>query len=153
MTAKEICERIQALLEPVAKENNVEIDDVEFVKEGPNYYLRVYIDKVGGIFISDCEAVSRQSDLLLDEVDYITVPYILEVSSPGIDKVLKKEKDFVKYKGRDVEFKLYKAINKEKEFVGELVGLENNELIVIIDGNETKFDYSQVAQVRLYVEF
>ncbi len=153
MTAKEICERIATLLEPIAKENNVEIDDVEFVKEGPNYYLRVYIDKEGGIFISDCENVSRASDLLLDEIDYITVPYILEVSSPGIDKVLKKEKDFIKYKGRDIELKLYKAINKQKEFVGELVGLENNELTVIVDDEEVKFDFATVAQVRLYVEF
>ncbi len=153
MTGKEIVERTYSLVEPVATKNNVEIDDIEFVKEGPNHYLRVFIDKEGGVTINDCEAVSREVDVLLDENEYINVAYILEVSSPGIDKVLKKEKDFVKYKGRDIEIKLYHAINKEKEFVGELVGLENDELIVNIDGEETKFDYKSVANVRLYVEF
>ncbi len=153
MTGKEIVERTHELVTPVAQKNDVEIDDIEFVKEGPNHYLRVFIDKEGGVTINDCEAVSREVDVLLDENEYIDVAYILEVSSPGIDKVLRKEKDFIKYKGRDVEIKLYHAINKEKEFVGELVALENDELIVIIDDEEKKFDYKSVANVRLYVEF
>ncbi len=153
MTSKEIIEKTYLLVEPVAQENNVEIDDIEFVKEGPNHYLRIFIDKDGGITINDCEVVSRAVDLLLDENEYIDVAYILEVSSPGIDKVLKKEKDFIKYRGRDVEVKLYHAINKEKEFVGELISLENDELTLNIEGEEIKFDYKSVANVRLHVEF
>ncbi len=153
MTGREIVEKVTKLTEPIALENNVEIDDVEFVKEGPNHYLRVYIDKEGGVFINDCEAVSRALDVKLDEDEFINVPYILEVSSPGIDKVLKKEKDFIKYKGRLVDVKLYKGINKQKEFVGELVSLENDELTIIVDGEEVKFEYSLVSQVRLSIEF
>lgn len=153
MTAKEICERVNKLAEPVAKKIGVEIDDVEFVKEGPSYYLRIFIDKDGGIFINDCEEVSRAVDALLDEDEFITVAYILEVSSPGIDKVLKKEKDFIKYKGRDVDVKLYKAIDKQKEFTGELVSLVDDCLTIIIDGKEMKFEYATVSQVRLAFTF
>ncbi len=153
MTGKEICEKVAKLAEPIAKEVGVEIDDVEFVKEGPSYYLRVFIDKEGGVFINDCVDVSRQLDTLLDEDEFITVAYILEVSSPGVDKVLKKEKDFIKYKGRDVDVKLYKAIDKQKEFTGELVSLSDDTLTIIIDGEEVKFEYSIVSQVRLAVTF
>ncbi len=153
MTGKEICQKVRELAEPIALEVGVEIDDVEFVKEGPSHYLRVYIDKEGGVFINDCVDVSRALDLKLDEDEFISVAYILEVSSPGIDKVLKKEKDFVKYKGRLVDLKLYKAIDKQKEFTGELVSLENDKLTVIIDDEETVFDYSLVSQVRLAITF
>lgn len=151
MTSKEIVEKVLKLVEPIADKNGVEVDDIEFVKEGPNHYLRVFIDKEGGIFINDCEVVSRELDVFLDEDEFITVPYILEVSSPGIDKVLKKEKDFIKYKGRDVDIKLYKAINKQKEFTGELVSLQDDKLTIIVDDKEEIFDYSLVSQVRLAV--
>lgn len=153
MTNKEVIKAVYGYLEPIAKEYEVEIDDVELVKEGPNHYLRVYIDKEGGVFISDCENVSRALDVVLDEEDPISVPYILEVSSPGLDKQLKKEKDFEKYKGRLVDVKLYKALDKQKEFQGELVSLLDNELIIIVDNEEMKFDYDLVSGVRLAITF
>ncbi len=153
MTGKEICEKVYEMTEPIANKNGVEIEDIEFVKEGPNHYLRVFIDKEEGVNINDCENVSRALDQLLDEDDFISVQYILEVSSPGIDKVLKKEKDFVKYAGRDVDIKLYKAIDKQKEFTGELVSLVDDILTILIDEEEKTFDYSLVSQVRLSIDF
>lgn len=154
MTRSEVVKRVYELALPIAQENGLEIDDVEFVKEGPTHYLRVFIDKEGGIFVNDCEVVSRALDVKLDELESeITVSYILEVSSPGIDKVLKKEKDFIKYKGRDVDVKLYKAIDGQKEFQGVLVSLENDKLTIIVEDDEVEFDYSLVSQVRLAVIF
>lgn len=153
MTNKEVIKAVYGYLEPIAIEYDVIIDDVELVKEGPNHYLRVYIDKEGGVFINDCENVSRALDPILEENDPISVPYILEVSSPGLDKVLKKESDFVKYKGRLVDIKLYKAINKQKEYQGELVSLENDKLTIIVENEEVVFDYKDVSKVNLAITF
>lgn len=155
MTNKEVVKAVYEYLEPIAIEYDVLIDDVELVKEGPNHYLRVYIDKEteGGVFIQDCVNVSRALEVILDEEDPISVPYTLEVSSPGADKVLKKESDFEKYKGRLVDVKLYKQIDKQKEFTGELVSLENDILKILVEEEELEFEYPLVSQVRLTVVF
>ena len=120
MAKKDYESRTEAMLMPIVETKGFELVDVEWVKEGANWYLRAYIDKENGITVDDCEEVSRALSDLLDEEDFISENYILEVSSPGLDRPLKKEKDFARSIGKDVEVKLFKAINKEKEFVGIL---------------------------------
>ena len=155
MAKREEYERkTEQLLEPILKENNFELYDVEFVKEAGTFYLRAYIDKEGGININDCELVSRRLSDLLDEKDFIPDAYILEVSSPGLGRQLKKDKHFEKSIGEEVEIKLFKAIDKQKEFIGYLESF-NDEVIVISDEkeNELEFERSNVASVRLVVHF
>ena len=147
-------QKTEKLLEPILKENNFELYDVEFVKEAGTFYLRAFIDKEGGININDCELVSRRLSDLLDEKDFIPDAYILEVSSPGLGRALKKDKHFEKSIGEEVEVKLFKAIDKQKEFTGYLESF-NDEVIVISDEeeNEIEFERSNVASVRLVVHF
>lgn len=146
--------KVEAILMPIIEEKNFELVDVEFVKEGPNWYLRIYIDKEGGITIDDCEAVSRALEVELDKEDLIEQAYILEVSSPGIDRPLKKESDFAKYAGEIVDIKLYKAFEGSKEYQGALKGLENNIVTITDDnGKDISFDRKDIAGVRLAVIF
>ena len=147
-------QKTEKLLEPILKENNFELYDVEFVKEAGTFYLRAYIDKEGGININDCEVVSRRLSELLDEKDFIPDAYILEVSSPGLGRSLKKDKHFEKSIGDEVEVKLFKAIDKQKEFVGYLESF-TAETITISDEDENEFEFerSNVASVRLVVHF
>jgi len=146
--------KTEKLLEPILKENNFELYDVEFVKEAGTFYLRAFIDKEGGININDCELVSRRLSDLLDEKDFIPDAYILEVSSPGLGRALKKDKHFEKSIGEEVEIKLFKAIDKQKDFTGYLESF-NDEVIVISDEaeNELEFERSNIASVRLVVHF
>ncbi|WP_337937382.1 ribosome maturation factor RimP [Anaerotignum faecicola] len=135
----------------VAKEKGI---DKEVVKEGVNWYLRVYIDKDGGVNIDDCEAVSRALEVKLDEKDPIEQAYILEVSSPGIDRPLKKDADFVKYQGEIIDVKLYKAQDGSKQYQGRLLGLEDGVLSIEEEnGNVVKFEQKDIASVRLAVIF
>ena len=151
---KSIEATIEEIVQPIVDAKNFEIVDIEYVKEAGEYYLRVYLDKEGGISLSDCEVVSRELSEILDKKDPIKDNYFLEVSSPGLDRPLKKEKDFVKYQGRDVEIKLYKPINGSKMHEGELVGLtEDKNIKVIIDGEEVDFTRKEVALIRLAIKF
>ena len=132
MSKKEIYEqKAEALLEPIVAEHDFELVDVEYVKEGSNFYLRAYIDKPEGITVDDCEVVSRTFSQKLDEEDFIDEAYIMEVSSPGLGRPLKKEKDYKRSMGKELEIRTYRAINKEKEFYGILK--EYNESSVTID--------------------
>ena len=155
MAKREEYERkTEQLLTPILEENNFELYDVEFVKEAGTFYLRAFIDKEGGININDCELVSRRLSDLLDEKDFIPDAYILEVSSPGLGRALKKDKHFEKSIGEEVEIKLFKAIDKQKDFTGYLESF-NDEVIVISDEaeNELEFERSNIASVRLVVHF
>lgn len=150
---KNIVEFTEQLLEPIIEAHNYDLVDVEYVKENGQWYLRVYADKEGGITIDDCEIISRELEVKLDETDPIDDAYILEVSSPGLDRVLKKEKDFVRYMGYTVDVKLYKAIEKQKEFTGDLAGYTEETITIDIDGKEVTFERNKVAMVRLAVIF
>ena len=151
---KSIEAAIEELVSPIVDDKGFEIVDIEYVKEAGEYYLRVFLDKDGGISLNDCEAVSRELSEILDVKDPIKDNYFLEVSSPGLDRPLKKDKDFVRYQGRDVEIKLYKPLNGSKQFEGELVGLnEDKNIVVIIDDNEVEFNKKDVALVRLAIKF
>lgn len=149
-----IIQEVTDYLEPIIKDNGVELVDVEFVKEGPSYYLRIYIDKENGVSIDDCVNVSRAIEVILDEKDIIKQQYILEVSSPGIDRVLKKDKDFEKYKGRLIDIKLYKPIDHNKHLQGILIAKTPDKLI-IEDNNHKQIELNtkDVALVRLAVVF
>lgn len=111
----EIEQKTEELVTPIIDENHFELVDVEYVKEGANWYLRIYADKEGGISIDDCVLISRALEAKLDADDFIKDAYILEVSSPGLGRPLKKEKDFQRSIGQSVDIKLYKAIDKQKE--------------------------------------
>jgi len=150
---KDILVRVEKMLEPIIKNNGCELVEVEFVKEGPNKYLRVYADKEGGITIDDCELISRALEKELEKEDFIEQAYILEVSSPGIDRILKKDFEFVKYKGRLVDIKLYKPIDKVKQVQGKLVGLVDGRIVIEENDREISFEQKDVASCRLAVVF
>ncbi len=154
MNKKQIVETVTCDLEPIINEFNYELVDVEFVKEGPSYYLRIYIDKEGGITIDDCQQTSRAIEVVLDEKDTIDVAYILEVSSPGLDRVIKKDKDFERFNGEVVDVKLYEAHNKKKQLQGELVS-KSGETLTIKDesGEVIELNMKNVVVVRLAILF
>ena len=155
MSKKEDYEqRAEALIMPVIEANHFELVDVEFVKEAGTRYLRLYIDKEGGITIDDCELVSRAFGDLLDQEDFIEESYILEVSSPGLGRPLKKEKDFARSIGREVEIRLFKPFNKEKEFFGILKSYDGSQVTIEQeDGSELTFERSGIALIRLAFDF
>ncbi len=153
MQTKDIIKKVEEYVMPIIEKNSYELVETEFVKEGANYYLRLYIDKEGGFSINDCEMVSRYLEQKLEEDDFIDKAYILEVSSPGIDRVLKKDSEYIKYKGRIVDIKLYKPIDKVKEFQGELIGLIEDKIVINQDNKEISFDKKDVAICRLAVIF
>lgn len=145
--------RTEELLRPVAEANNVSIYDVEYVKEGSDYYLRAYIDKPEGVNINDCENVSRALSDALDREDFIPDAYILEVSSPGLGRTLKKDKHLQASIGQEVEIKLFKPIDKCKEFRGVLESFDG-ECIIIREGETAKtFARSDIALIRLALDF
>ncbi|HBF0593887.1 TPA: ribosome maturation factor RimP [Clostridioides difficile] len=145
---------IEEIVTKITDEHGFEMVDVEYVKEAGEYYLRVYIDKEEGISLNECELVSRELSPILDKKDPIKENYFLEVSSPGLDRALKKDRDFVRYQGRDVDLKLYKPLNGCKQFEGELVGLtEDNNIKIIANGKEMEFNRKDVAIVRLAIKF
>ncbi len=141
------------LAAPVVEALNYELVDVEFIKEGANWYLRIYIDKPGGISIDDCQAVSEQMSEILDKKDPIEQSYYLEVSSPGLERPLKTERDFIKYKGELVEVKVFQPIDGKKLFEGELVGLIDDRIVINHAGNEIEFEKDKVAIVKRAIKF
>ncbi|MFV0343702.1 MAG: ribosome maturation factor RimP [Anaerocolumna sp.] len=146
--------KTEQLLEPIMTNNNFELVDVEFVKEGSNWYLRAYIDKSGGITVDDCELVSRALSDILDEHDFIPEAYILEVSSPGLGRQLKKEKDYKRSIGKEVDVKLYKAIDKQKEFTGVLSAYDEDKITLAMEDDTTvDITRSNIALIRLAFDF
>lgn len=145
--------RTEELLAPIASANGVEIYDVEYVKEGSDYYLRAYIDKPEGVNIMDCEKVSRALSDVLDREDFIPDAYILEVSSPGLGRALKKDKHLEKSIGMEVEVKLFKALDKRKEFAGTLARFDADTLTIAEEGGERTFNRADIALIRLALDF
>lgn len=145
--------KTEQLLAPIIEKYGVEIYDVEFVKEAGEWYLRVYIDKPDGVNILDCENVSRALSDVLDEEDYIDESYILEVSSPGLGRQLKKDKHFEKSLGEKIVLKTYKAIDKCKEFEGVLVSFDSDKIVMEQDGEQRSFPRDTVAAVHLTLDF
>lgn len=140
------------MVKPIAENNGCFIYDVEYVKEGGNWFLRIYADREGGITIDECETISREISTELDKKDPISQNYFLEVSSPGIERKLRQEEHFEMYKGSLVDIGLYKALNGSKTLCGELVGLDGDEVIVKAE-EEMRIKLSETASVRIHFEF
>lgn len=146
--------KTEELILPILEKLNFELVDVEYVKEGSIWYLRAYIDKEGGITINDCEAVARQMNELLDQEDFIPDSYTFEVSSPGLGRPLKKEKDFVRNMGKEVEIRTYRAIDRCKEFSGTLTAYDKESVTIAEeDGSTTIFSRGDIALIREKVDF
>lgn len=155
MTRREEYEsRTEKFLIPVLDEHQFELVDVEYVKEAGNWYLRAYIDKEGGITVDDCEVISRILSDWLDKEDFIEESYIMEVSSPGLGRPLKKDKDFERSLGDEVEIRLFKARNKQKEFTGILKAYDKETVTIELeDGAEETFTRAELALIRLAFNF
>ena len=145
--------KTEEILLPIAEENGVEIYDVEYVKEGSDWYLRAYIDKEGGITVNDCEVVSRAFSEKLDEEDFIDTAYIMEVSSPGLGRPLKKEKDYERNMGKELEIRTYRAIDREKEFYGTLKAYDTDSVTIENEDGERTFLKSDIALIRQAFDF
>lgn len=155
MTKRESYEqKTEELVLPIIKENHFELVDVEYVKEGGTWYLRAYIDKPGGITVDDCEIVNRALSDLLDEKDFIEESYILEVSSPGLGRPLKKERDFERSLGEEVEIRTYRMIEKQKEFRGILKAYDKGTVTIVTEEEEEQvFERENIALIRLAFDF
>ncbi|NTV89986.1 MAG: ribosome maturation factor RimP [Clostridiales bacterium] len=154
MTKKRIEDVVAELAAPIVERLGFELVDVEFLKEGSNWYLRIYIDKPGGIAIDDCQAVSEEMSDKLDETDPIKQSYILEVSSPGLERPLKKDSDFEKYKGEEVEVKLFQPFEGKKIYSGELLGLKGTKICIkTVKGAEIEFERADAATVKRVIKF
>ena len=145
--------KTESLILPILERLEFELVDVEYVKEGSIYYLRAYIDKEGGITVNDCEVVAREMNELLDKEDFIPDSYTFEVSSPGLGRPLKKEKDYVRNMGKEVEIRTYRAINRNKEFYGFLTAYDKDSVTIDADGEEICFDKADIALIRQAVHF
>ncbi len=150
-------EQIEAFIsretERLIEGTDIELVDVEYVRE-KNWYLRVFIDKAGGVDLEDCQAVSEKLSKILDEKDPISENYLLEVSSPGLDRVLKKDKDFVRYAGRDVDIRFFSPVNGKKDMTAVLVGKNEDGTVTVSDGGtEQILDMKTISQIRLHIDF
>jgi ribosome maturation factor RimP len=152
LAKSKVTDVVRELAEPIVSELNLELFDVEFVKEGPDWYLRVYIDKPDGVTIEDCEAVSQRLSKELDRVDPIPDQYLLEVSSPGLERPLRHEEDVAKSIGKLIQVTTYAPIAGQKKFVGRLLSFENGELELEIGKKHQKIAYAEVAKARLVAE-
>ena len=155
MTKKESYEsRVEAYLLPLMEENNFELVDVEYVKEAGTWYLRAYIDKEGGITVDDCEIVAREMNEILDREDYIEDSYVFEVSSPGLGRPLKKEKDYIRSMGKELEIRTYRSMNGSKEFYGVLTGYDDDTVTIQTEEDEKlTFAKTDIALIRLAFDF
>ena len=155
MTRREQYEaKTEAFLLPVMEKHHFELVDVEYVKEAGTWYLRAYIDKEGGITVDDCEVINRELGDWLDQEDFIEDSYILEVSSPGLGRPLKKEKDFAWSIGKEVDIKLYKAVEKQKDYTGVLEAYDKDTVTIgLEDGTRITFERPSIALIRLAFDF
>lgn len=150
---KKVTELVAELARPVVEENGCTLWDVEYVREAGQWYLRVYIDKAGGVNILDCEAISRRLSDLLDEADPIEASYIFEVASAGAERPLKRPGDFEQFMGSPVLLKTYKARDGRKEFSGDLSAYDNGAVELTVGGETLRFEKEEIALVRLRCDF
>ena len=148
-----LTDRVSALVQPVVEEEGCSLWDVENVREAGTWYLRVFIDKDGGVGIDDCERISRRLDPILDEEDPIPDSYVFEVGSAGAERELRRPSDFVQFMGHEVEVRLYRPLDGKKSYVGELCGYEDGKLSLSVGGETLSFEKPQIAKVNLHVSF
>ena len=152
MQKEHIGELVEKVVMEIIAGTQLELVDVEYVKER-DWYLRVFLDKDGGLDLEDCQWVSERLEDKLDQLDPIKDSYFLEVSSPGLDRPLKKERDFVRHVGDTVEINTFAPINGQKTFIGTLLGLENDEIRVDLDGTQLNIPKEKASQIRLHINF
>ena len=148
-----ISDKVEALARPVVEEEGCKLWSVEYIKEAGMWYLRVYIDKDGGVGIADCEAISRRLDPILDEADPIPESYVFEVGSAGAERELKRPSDFERFMGSSVTVRLYTAKDGAKEHTGILTGYDGGAVAIREAEQEKRFEKNEVAMVRLHVDF
>ncbi len=146
-----ITEKIAALARPIVEEEGCTLWDVEYVREAGTWYLRIFVDKEGGLSIDDCERISRRLDPMLDEADPIPDSYVFEVGSAGAERELRRPRDFEQFMGAQVELKTYQSVDGSKSFVGTLAGYEEGAVTVLVGGKAMRFEKGQIALVRLHV--
>ncbi|MBQ6927180.1 MAG: ribosome maturation factor RimP [Oscillospiraceae bacterium] len=146
-----ITDRVSALARPVVEEEGCSLWDVEYVREAGTWYLRVFVDKEGGLSIDDCERISRRLDPILDEEDPIPDSYVFEVGSAGAERELKRPQDFAQFMGSEVELRLYQPLNGSKSYVGTLKAYDDGDVTIENGGTEMRFEKGRIAQVRLHV--
>lgn len=145
--------RTEELVQPLLDKRNFGLWDVEYVKEGQDYFLRIFIDKPGGITIDDCVDVSREMNEILDREDYISDPYTFEVSSPGLGRQIKNDRQLEKSIGEEVELRTYKAIDKQKQFEGVLVKFDKDTVTITMDDEEKSFSRKDISTIRYALDF
>lgn len=160
MARQNIGEQVKALMVPVISGAQLELVDVEYTREGHTNYLRIFIDKAGGVTLDDCQMMSRECELILDVEDVISTQYILEVSSPGLDRPLKNENDYTRFLDRLAKIKTYQAVQGQKTFIGHLQGLTEDPithaktvLLCTLEHEDVAIPYDLIASARLEVEF
>ena len=146
-----ITDKVTELAKPVVEEEGCSLWDVEYIREAGSWFLRIFIDKDGGVGIDDCERISRRLDPILDEADPIPDSYVFEVGSAGAERELKRPGDFEQFMGSEVEVRLYQPVNGCKVYVGVLAGYDKGRVTVTVGKNEVSFDKSQIALVKLHV--
>lgn len=145
--------KIEALIEPIILELNYELYDVEYTKEGKDYYLRVYIDNKTGISLDDCEKVNNAISNILDEADYIKEQYFLEVSSCGLERVLRKDKHLASNIGKNIEINLFKSLDGKKQYRGILNSFDKEIITIIIEDLQKKIERKKIAQIKTIYEW
>ena len=148
-----VSQAVMGLIEPVLIAEGLELVDVEYKKEGKTWVLRIFIDKEGGVSVEDCQKVSHLTGDLIDVEETITTPYNLEVSSPGLDRVLKREKDFLKFKGRRIRLNSLSPINNRRKFTGILKDFKDQNVILEFDGKLIEIPLRQIGKANLVIEF
>jgi len=147
-----VTESIAEMVTPIINENRLELVDVEYKKEGKNWFLRIFIDKEGGVTVDDCTRVSRQIEDLIEVEEVVPSSYILEVSSPGLDRPLKKKEDFLRFKGKRAHVTTYTPIHQQKSFKGTIQDFQNDVLFLEIDCDRVEIPKNQIAKARLELE-
>ena len=141
-------EKVESLVKPKVEELGYKLYDVEYAKEGKDYFLRIYIDSEKGIDITDCEKVSRELNDILDEADYIKTEYFLEISSPGVERILRKDSHLEENIGNEVEVKLFKSIDKEKVISGKITKFDKEDIYIQTDSKEVKIERAFISQIK-----
>ena len=147
-----VAESVEELVTPITNENHLELVDVEYKKEGKNWFLRIFIDKEEGVTVDDCTRVSRQIEDLIEVEEVIPSSYVLEVSSPGLDRPLKKEKDFLRFKGKRAHVTTYSPIDQQKNFKGTIQDFREDILFLNIDNKRVEIPRNQIAKAKLEIE-
>lgn len=150
---RRVVDVVRDIAKPIAELHGLELVDIEFVKEGPFRYLRITIDKEDGISVDDCSNISREINAKLDDFDLIEENYFLEVTSPGIERVLKTEEDFAKFSGKEIQINLYQPYEGQKSLRGVLLGLNDGIVSIKVDKEEVEIAHSQISLAKLYVDF